>query len=373
MAAGLAVDMGYLRYQKRLMQAAADGAALAAATDQNLANAGLAAAQTDALYVAQVNGFTNGVNNTIVSVTSAPNVDPVSAVKVDIQEVYPTFFMVVAGFTNSTISAEAIATTGTSNGCMYALGVNDPIGITLNAGVDAPNCGISDNGSLNGTGNITSPSVGVYGAIAYGGVSTVAPVQIPEPSADPLAYLTPPPLGGCAPAIPAGLGVYNVPAGSYQSISVGTGDIYTFGAGLFILCQAPGLQITGNGIATSGVGGVTFYAVNGAGFTFSSSGLITLSAPTASPDGGQIPPGILIYEDPTDNSAADVSGAGMGNVSLNGTLYLPKAPLTIAGSVGGTNALTVAQNITITGSIVLDADSTSVVGGSPLENVSLVE
>src|ERR1700722_16513053 len=93
LAAGLAVDMGYLRYQKRLMQAAADGAALAAATDYTLANAGAGGATTDAQYVATVNGFTNGVNNTTVNVNPGAN-----SVEVDIEEVYPTFFMTIAGF-----------------------------------------------------------------------------------------------------------------------------------------------------------------------------------------------------------------------------------------------------------------------------------
>ena len=370
LAAGLAVDMGFLRYQKRLMQAAADGAALAAATDYDLANAGFGAATTDSQYVAQVNGFTNGVNNTTVNVNPAVNVNPVNAVEVDIERVYPTFFMTIAGFNNATISATATATIGTSNGCMYALGVNDPIGITLNAGVDAPNCGIVTNGALNGNGNITSPSIGVLGANAYAGVPSSPVEVIPQPAADPLVYLNPPPTGACGPAFVAGQGAVTVPQGSYQSISVGTGDTYTF-SGLYVLCQAPGLQITGTGVAMTGAGGVTFYATGTAGFAFSGSGNVTLTASTSSVGG--LPPGILFYQDPGDTTAADVSGAGSGGVKLNGTLYFPKAPLTIAGSVGGTNALTVAQNITVIGSVILEADSPTVEGGSPLENVSLVE
>ena len=121
----------------------------------------------------------------------------------------------------------------------------------------------------------------------------------------------------------------------------------------------------------TGAGGVTFYATGTAGFAFSGSGNVTLTASTSSVGG--LPPGILFYQDPGDTTAADVSGAGSGGVKLNGTLYFPKAPLTIAGSVGGTNALTVAQNITVIGSVILEADSPTVEGGSPLENVSLVE
>ena len=66
--AGLAVDMGYMRYQKRLMQTAADSAALAAATDLNLADP--TQYQNDALAVAAQNGFQDGVNNTTVAVNN---------------------------------------------------------------------------------------------------------------------------------------------------------------------------------------------------------------------------------------------------------------------------------------------------------------
>src|SRR5262249_22033184 len=54
--AGLAVDMGTLRYQKRLEQTAADGAAVAGA--QNLANA-FGGVTTGGLLAATQNGFTD--------------------------------------------------------------------------------------------------------------------------------------------------------------------------------------------------------------------------------------------------------------------------------------------------------------------------
>ncbi len=375
-AAGLAVDMGYLRYEKRLMQSAADSAALAAATDQNHGDPGLA--QTDALAIAQADGFQNGVNNTTVNVAPS-GLNPANAMEVNIQEVFPTFFMVVAGFNSSTITADAVATVGTSNGCMYALQVGGA-GLTLNAGVDAPNCGIVDNGPLNGNGNINSPSIGVYGTDAYGGVST-SPVEIiPQPAGDPLSYLNPPGVGGgCVPdpmlngtSGPLMNGVVTLTPRTYCSITINSGAIVTFNPGLYVL-NGPGgtgLQINGTGIAMSAVGGVTFYVDTGS-FGFNGTGGVTLTASDAGVGG--LPAGILFYQDPSDTGAADVSEAGSGNVALSGTLYFPDAPLTIAGSVAGTNAVTVAQSITVTGTVILEADSTSVPGGSPLENVSLAE
>ena len=376
LVAGLAVDMGYLRYQKRLMQAAADSAALAAATDQNHGNG--ASAEADALAIAVADGFQNNASTTV---TVGPNgLNPGSAMEVDIQEVFPTFFMPVAGFPSSTISASAVATVGTSNGCMYALGLNDPTGLRLTAGVDAPNCGIVTNGALNGNGSINSPSVGVYGTNAYGGVSSSAVEAIPQPANDPLAYLNPPAAGGCIPDPmldgtkgPLGNGVITLPFGDYCSITINSGAIVTFSSGLYIL-NGPGgtgLQVNGTGIAMSDVGGVTFYVDTGRVY-FNGTGNVTLTASEAG--AGGLPPGILFYQDQNDHSAADMSEGGLtGKVKLSGTLYFPRAALTIAGSVGGTNAVTVAQNITVNGTTVLEADSTSIPGGSPLQNVSLVE
>ena len=106
-AAGLAVDMGYMRYEKRLMQAAADSAAIAGATDQNLGDSSQYVA--DAQAAAQANGFQDGVNNVTVNV-SLPTLTPGQAVQVDVQQVLPSFFMKIMGIGSNTVSATAIAT-----------------------------------------------------------------------------------------------------------------------------------------------------------------------------------------------------------------------------------------------------------------------
>ena len=173
-AAGLAIDMGYLRYQKRLMQAAADSAAIVGATDQNLGDASMR--DTDALAVAQLNGYQDGVNNVTVAVTT-PGITPGQAVRVNIQQVLPSFFMKIMGINSSTVSASAVATVATSPGCIYAL---EAAGLTVNGGINAPNCGIVDNGTLSGTGDIAAASIGVFGSSGgYSGLTTAAPRQQP--------------------------------------------------------------------------------------------------------------------------------------------------------------------------------------------------
>jgi Putative Flp pilus-assembly TadE/G-like len=381
-AAGLAVDMGYMRYEKGLMQSAADSAALVAATDANLGESGSATA--DAQAVAIANGFQDGVNNTVVSVINPPNppVNLGNAYQVTIQQVLPTFFMKVVGINSSTVSASGVATIATSPGCIYALQAGGA-GLTVNAGINAPNCGIVDNGSLNGVGDIGAASLGVYVPGGYGGVATLAPVEtIAQPAADPLAYLTPPGPGSCpipSPTVvnatsgPLMNGVETLGPGTYCGIIISSGGIVTFNPGLYILDNGTGLLIQGTGTATGT--GVSFYIdPSGGAITFSGTGAVTLSAPTSA---GTLPANILFYQDSGNASAADVSEAGSGNVTLSGTLYFPNAPLTIGGSLNpNQNSLVVAQSVTVSGTVQLNVDSTSPAlapGGSPLENVSLVE
>ena len=380
-AAGLAVDMGYMRYQKRMMQTAADAAALAAATDVNLGDPSMY--QTDALDVATQNGFTDGVNNTTVSVFNpAPGgISPGTAIQVQIQKIYPSIFMQVVGITNSTITAVGTATLSTSLGCMYALDQGGT-GVTLDADVNAPNCGIVSNGPLNGSGDITAASAGVYGSAGgYGGVSSPNGFfTIRQPAADPLVTLiAPTPAGGpCAPITETAMsgpgmdGIVTLDPGTFCGITIQDGAIVTFNPGLYILDNGPGLQITGTGTATNNSGGVTFYITpSGGAVTFSGSGNVSLSASTSAVD--TLPAGILFFQDAGNTAAADVSEGASGNVQLQGIMYFPTAPLTIAGSVTGTNAVIVAGSINVTGSTPLVADSTSVPGGSPLLSVSLVE
>jgi len=371
-AAGLAIDMGYLRYERRLMQAAADAAAVVAATDLNLGNA--AQENTDALLVAQLNGFQDGVNNTTVTVgapTTPPVTNPGSAVQVQVQRILPSMFMKVIGVNSSTMQATAVASISTSTGCLYALQAG---GITVNGDLSAPNCGIVDNGDLNGTGNITAESVGVLGSSGgYSGVSTPAVDTIAQGAADPLAYLVAPAVGGCTVTnFTWTVGVTTLAPGVYCGGMIISGGAVTLNSGLYILTGANGLQVSGTGSITDAGSGVTIYNQGSGAFNFSGTGNVALTAPAAGFSG--LPAGLLLYQDPGDATAADLSMAGTGNAVLNGALYFPTADLTVSGSLNpAMNTVIVAGSITINGPVVLNADSTSVSGGSPLLSVSLVQ
>jgi uncharacterized membrane protein len=121
---GLAIDMGALRYEKRLQQTAADAAAVAGAS--NLTHGGVTSGAQNA---SAANGFTDGVNNVTVTINNPPASGPHSGngnyVEALVVAVQPTYFMRIFGINSETITARAVATNisgGASSGCLYTLG-----------------------------------------------------------------------------------------------------------------------------------------------------------------------------------------------------------------------------------------------------------
>lgn len=156
----LAADAGYYHYQQRVMQTAADSAALAGAAEITYGDPA-AAAKADAA----TNGFTDGVNGVTVTVNtdySDQYTGSSSAVQVVISKPYPKFFAgVIGGGSTVQISTTAVARmSGNVDECLYQL---DPSqqpnfnGMTFNG----PKCGIILNGSGNFNGaNIDAQFIG---------------------------------------------------------------------------------------------------------------------------------------------------------------------------------------------------------------------
>ena len=220
LAAGLAIDMGYLRYQKRRMQTAADSAAIAGAAELTYGDIN-AAAVSDAGN----NGFTNGTlpdgsQNIqvycLATITSAATPCPSGTpslstpfVEVTISQQEPLFFMhIIPGISLPIVSTKAIAELGPGPGCIYALGNGDVTYYALAAGggfspaLNASGCAVFDNGSLS-LGAYDSPShaltatfFGLSGTCLGASCDSAGlspyPPQTIVPSLDPLAYLSAP-------------------------------------------------------------------------------------------------------------------------------------------------------------------------------------
>jgi hypothetical protein len=305
LAAGLAIDMGYLRYQRRHMQTAADSAALAAAADVD--GNYLNDAQTDA----GVNGFSTTASNacppgapsastpiTMCAEVIAPgtngtmgDVCPSSGeqcVGVMISQSVPTFFMKIAGVNAETVSSSAVARQA-ETGCIYSLGPDDyqgsgPIGaysITIEGNVNANYCAVMSGGSLgingiNESHTITATGLGSSTGGCPAGSSCDPVKMIPSPiqkiptPPDLLAFLqseiptapNAPAAGSCGYSYCAGAYPTGLPPAGQGPLSPAYGTTITLQPGVYVL-GGSGLTIgdwNSTGPTGSIVGdGVTIY------------------------------------------------------------------------------------------------------------------
>lgn len=434
---GLAMDMGVLRYEKRLQQTAADAAALAGAN--NLGYGGVTSGAQDA---SATDGFTdNGGGNVsacgsgaaigtvCVQINNPPATGPHASdpnyVESLVAAVHPTFFMRVLGINQETVTARAVATnlsgdSSGANGCIYTLGApNKRIepGITTSGSVilQAPTCGITDNGDLiTGGGanlSITAGSIGVSGSVTENGTGTVSPTPVSGiPAAgDPIKAVPPCTGSGCS-----GVGPIKITAGScsgagcagnvtcsggtctiapnyYNDICINNNQTVNFSAGLFVingnsLC-ANGVEFQVNagsticnsvnpdcsGMPQSANAGVTFYMTGTGSVNVSGTATAQLTAPNSGPYEG-----LLFYQDPSDTATASLSGND--TTFYQGALYFPSAQLIFGGNNtttgtfngGASYTLIVSDWLKLAGNptIVLNSDYSGLAGnGGPLAGV----
>jgi Flp pilus assembly protein TadG len=400
----LAADVGIVLREKRLLQIAADSAAVAGAAELNYNDV-----TTAALAAATQNGFaaTTSGTTTASGVTITVHNPPVygvhgtlngdsnaNYVEVIASQNQPTAFMKFFGISSMTPTARAVATNAPSTGCIFTLNQNPTtpsgktttsipgISVTHGASLTLPTCGILDDATdtpallVSGGATISATSIGVAGtaSVLNGDIVTPAPVSGITAVSDPLSYLTPPPASdyssGCladpaitksttiGPASPTGFVCYNgltTPRGS---------PIITLRPGLYIFNGPNPLDIS-SGTTVNGTG-VTFYFVNGASFTFTNGATLNLSAPTSAPYSG-----ILFYQDPSDSAPDSFVGGSAGNI--NGIFYLPAANLSFENGNSSTFSTDlVVGSLTMTGAATLKP-FVSLTGVSPISSPRLVE
>ena len=408
---GLGVDMGVMRFQRRVQQTAADAAALAEANDLGFGGVNTAAAQNGA----QNNGFSGATVNfnqacptTVTSLTVTVNNPPLAGphqsgansadyVEVCVATLQPTYFARILGFNDVTVNARAVATnySGATNGnnnynCVITLGspnsVIEGINIVGHADLNAPTCGIADNGNFDPKGGaltVSAGTFGVSGSCTGNGPGCSAPTctsgqsQCPEYSVpavgNPLATLAAPAGGTQMGSVSLnGGGNVTCPGGlcTYSSISLQGNStvnfapgIYTIGSGGFTCHGTPGISGTG----------VMFYFTNGGTFNCSGNDTINLTAPSSGTYQG-----ILFYQDSSDTASASLGG-NVGS-TYGGILYFPGAEPVFFGTSGTTinTGMIIADSLGMHGTPVVNiAGATGIPGGLPptleLANATLVE
>jgi hypothetical protein len=370
--AALAVDVGYWRYRQRLMQTAADAAAIAGADE--LKYPALADSVTAAKNDAAANGFTddNGVTVRVAVAlppTTGTHVGNVNAVQVVVAEKQPLFFGGAFGLAPQWISATAVALLSTPATCVYALS-NDSKAIQANgAQLTATTCGFSSNGGFVVPGStVTASLIGyVIGPYGYNGQSyPQAQPTLIAANADPCltiagcAYLkaNPPNSGACLNANPPYSQSVTIQPGRYCT------QLYVEGANT--LTFAPGVYEFDNGMnvygATVNGAGVTFYnGTGGASLTIQSPS-ITLTAPTSGNTSG-----VVLYQNAANSAIFDERSA---TTSITGLMYFPSATVQNDGAQNTWTSLVASVINVFGGSITIPANGNQVLG---VAHAALVE
>jgi len=394
----LGLDVGFLFHQKRMAQAAADAAAVAAAEEMSSGNT--SNEQTVANAMAKMNGFDPGATVNPATVTlSSPNSGNYSGSATYIQAVVskpiPTFFLGAfnGSATSLTVSARAVAGGGLSSPtCVCLEGTSgQDLNMSNNAQLTAPQCGVtvdSNSGNavgITGSATLSALSLGTVsntwnnsGNINNSGTisSTTKVVQNIPTQCKPSIT---------APTLPTGLpcysnpiqgwtaannytGVYTLPlAGEttisntvcYSSLDTSQSASVTFSPGYTYYIQ--GNFNTGGGAPLTGTG-VSFYV--GGTVNIANGVTSNLSAPTVSGV-----PGTLFY---VAGSTVTIQGGSSSNFS--GLVYAPSAAVTLNNGTGTSlNMDFVAQSLSMSGGATLNSYSTANLGTLNISVAKLAE
>ena len=395
-AIGFAVDLGLGQFKKHAEQAAADAAALAAATyaqanSKTCANGIACNVVTNctipvnvttpfgaACVYAKANGYTNGgsggqtvtifANNTGTPVTGNT---PSLWFKATVGESYSPLFASFGGVSGLTFHASAIAGTTTAGGgsCIVALSqaagnsfVDSGSGnVTTSAG-----CGIYDNSgfSYTGSGNITAGTTIQYignKTMTGSGRVSPAPTVAASPASDPFASLPSPTVGTCTnpnaglsyPLVIADAVAHTLAPGTYCGGMklAGSGNI-TFQTGTYILngTDAGGKSFDYSGSGNLSGANVMFFITGQGGYTagpinLSGSGNLTFSALSTGTYEG-----VLFYQDRNISPAYAGTNTYTGSGNVTGTFYFPTTSLSYSGSGNALSQAIVANKVTMTGS-----------------------
>jgi Flp pilus assembly protein TadG len=388
---GLAVDVGYIQYEKRRLQSAADAAALAAALEVRVCGTttNCSAMQTAASTALSENGYSNAtvssgctlptsstltltLNNPVCLVAGDPNATKVNYVEALVTETVQGYFSQLLGFTGFKLTARAEAAHGLGGPCIYALNPSASGALNVAVGLGfKSNCGVvvesSSSTSVNcliGLG-VTAPELRVSptgggASLLCLGSTHVTQLPVPTP-ADPLAYLPAPPTANDAcgtstaspytgSATPVNLvvpllsnivfnpGVY---CGGI-SITASVLSTITFNPGTYILRNGhttilgipgptqSGLTITIGALSSMTGRGVTFYNEgNGGGFSLTTPSLpLGLSNFNMSaPTSGEYG-GILFFQAHGVTNTGTFLATLLTGSGFNGVIYEPDAMVT---------------------------------------------
>lgn len=360
-----ALDVGTLFRAKRLAQAAADAAAVAAAKEVEAGNTS-SNEQAIANAVAKLNGFDPTASTypatVALSTPSSGNFKGSIYVQATVSKSVPTVFL--GGFpgnqTSVPVSATAIAGGGTNPVCICVEGSAQAMFIVNGSTLNAIDCGIVDDSAasnavtVEGNSTVSASSLGTVSStwdtssnINNGGAisSSTTIVQGLTSTCKP-SMPTPPSYSSCV-ANPGG-GSTNFTAGPasssgticYNGLTIGAnGTTPTLNPGIYVIASGTLHFESGNGaVSNLGGQGVFFYLVGSAALTIDNGANVNLVSGGATESGGGTAPslgiynGILVYQD--SSNSAQMNIAGGSNLYMNGALYAPAGQMIFSNGSG---------------------------------------
>jgi hypothetical protein len=397
-----ALDVGTLSRQRRMAQAAADAAALAAAEEVAAGNS--ANEQAAANAMAKLNGFdtTLATNPAVVTLTTPQtgNFTGSSYVQATVTQPIPTMFLRAFRSNWATMNVTASSVAGgaqTSQTCVCVEGTSgQDINMSNGSKLSATGCGLVVNSS-------SSNALGIIGGATLSGL-TLGTVSSSWDNSSNINN------GGsisnsttvvqgitnrCAPTMPTAPTYSSCvadPGGSYGTFTFGPAsassticyNALTVGANGATVTLNPGIyvinggelhfEIGANNHSNLGGNGVFFYLKGNASLVIDNGANVNLVAGGAAENGGGTATtvgsynGILVYQDSSDTSALSIQGGSAA--FMNGALYAPSAAVTIGnGSSATIEGGIVATTLTLNGggtvTPTLDTNQGSLTIGSP--------
>jgi hypothetical protein len=355
--AALGLDAGVLFIQKRQAQTMAEAVSAAAAFQLYLDSSNTSGATAAATAMASSYGVSPTVS---IPPTSGTFANKSGYVQVSITTNSPRLFSAMWGAGTMSVSASAVAGSGTTPYSTAAILVLNPstTAVTLSGSASVT----ANNGSIivdstsstavvsSGAPSITAPVLDLSGSIHYSGTNpnkaTITNTGQPN-TPDPLAGISAPSSSGMTVQSSSTI---NMSGASTRTVSPGVFNGGFTLSGSSSLTLSPGAYyINGGGINMSGSSsisgsGVFIYNTGGGAINLSGTGSVSLSPMTTGTYTG-----ITIFQDRSSTTGATMSGSG--KMSNTGTFYFPDATLTLSGS-GGVNAVgaqIIAKNLTFSG------------------------
>ncbi|MES2390229.1 MAG: pilus assembly protein TadG-related protein [Acidobacteriota bacterium] len=401
-----AVDVGYFFHMKRMAQAAADAAAVAAAEEDGYTgNSGNAQAVANA--AATMNGFNTSAATNPATVTltvgssgnysNAGSGNPGTWVQAVVSQPISGYFLSAFNHGSSTMTVSATASAGEGMVSPTCICLEAPTGRDLNLSnnskITATGCGVTlDSTSSNtlgivGSANLNSLSLGTVatgwnnssninnnGSIAattdiVTGISaSCAPPLPPVPSyssctADPFNSIS----GGGAKYTVGPGSTYGTTTGGnticYNALTVnGNGDTVTLNPGIYVI---NGGSLHFESGANKGGTGVTFYLLGNASVTIDNGANVNITAPTAGTYAN-----VLIFQDPADTKSLSIQGGS--TAVMSGAIYATGAGVTLGnGSGTSISADIVAQTLTMNGGGTLSSTPTANLGSMNISTAKL--